>query len=81
MGVIGLVATNAFLWRSNRRNSGARMASMTLQPGVRAGQWELGLAIMIEAPKRPAVGVMAAIAGRSKFALVKCILVAVRADF
>ena len=81
VGVIGLVAGNAFLRSSNRRNSGARMAGMTFQSCVRTGQWELGLAVMIKAPKRPAVRVVAAVARRSKFALVKRILVAIRADF
>ena len=55
------------------------MARGAFQSGMRAGQREAGLPIMIEAPKGPTVRVMATIASLPQRQLMERILVAVRA--
>ena len=55
------------------------MARAAFQCGMRAGQREAGLPIMIEAPKGPTVRVMATVASRPQRRLMDEILVAVRA--
>ena len=49
---------------------------MTLQAHVRAGQRKLGLAVMVELPERPAVGIVAVVACWPELTLVMRILVA-----
>ena len=66
MGIVSSVAPVAAGWRPCARDMQLLMAQVTLQSLVRSRQRVAGLAVVIEAPACPAIGVVAARAVRAE---------------
>lgn len=76
MGIVAGVTRKACRRRSHLVRCGLAVTTLALQAGMCAGERKFGIKIMIEAPKRPTVWVVTALALRAEFALVMSILVA-----
>ncbi len=74
--VVGPVAGVAVLGKPDRVGDSSRVASMATKSGVSAGQWELGLRVVVEPPKSPAIGIVARRTALTEAPLVKLVLVA-----